>query len=77
MEAIIMGNQKVDYTTKDGVNIKGVYIFVSHPDENVVGECCEKFFLNQKVVVPENIKIGDTIIINFNRWGKVESISKK
>lgn len=77
MEAIIMGNQKVEYTTKDGVNIKGLNIFVSYLDENVVGECCEKFFLNQKVIIPENIKMGDTIIINFNRWGKVESISKK
>lgn len=73
----LIGVQKVEFVNAVGEQIQGNNIFVSYPDERVVGEKAEKFFVKPEVAFPEQMKIGEQINISFNSKGKVEQITKK
>lgn len=73
----ILGIQKVEFVNALGEQIQGNNIFVSYPDERVVGEKAEKFFVKPEVTFPEQMKIGGEINISFNSKGKVEQITNK
>lgn len=70
----LLGYQTVDFTNKNGEQIRGSNIFVSFEDENVTGLHTEKFFIREGINLPEGTKIKDTIDLSFNMKGKVESI---
>lgn len=73
----ILGIQSVDFVNALGEQIQGNNIYVSYPDERVMGEKAEKFFVKPEVAFPEQMKIGEQINIFFNSKGKVEQITKK
>lgn len=74
----VVGIRKVDFTAKDGNRISGVSLFGSYPiTKNGEGYSVDKIFLSDKKMAdcgyfPE---VGDEIIVNYNRFGKVDSIA--
>lgn len=73
----VVGIRKVDFTAQDGNRISGVSLFCSYPiTKNGEGFAVDKIFLSDKKMAdcgyfPE---VGDEIGVNYNRFGKVDSI---
>lgn len=61
----------INFKTKEGVTINGTNIYVDHLENGVEGCMCEKFFLNGATFDASKIKVGDMVILNFNRYGKI------
>lgn len=76
MQIRILGLMNVQFTTSDGKEIKGTNIFGGFKDSNVQGMKTQKFFVNEDVKFPEQMKINDILDISFDYRGKIESITK-
>jgi hypothetical protein len=74
MKAILNGYSEVNFKTDRGDHIEGLNLYVSYEDNNVIGEKCERFFVNKDIAIP-NLKVGDSLNLFFNHRGKVESIT--
>lgn len=76
LDCKIVGLKQVDFNTKEGQHMEGVKIYITCEDDKVDGLMTDAFFL-QKEKFPDvsNLHIGDDIIIYFNRYGKVDSLS--
>ncbi len=75
MEAIKMGEMPVNFNDNNGNLITGVNLFLAFKDPQVKGYRTEKFFVKSDIKVPE-VKVNETLIVNFNFKGKIESIDK-
>ena len=75
MEVNVLGKQSMDFKTSTGDAIKGLNLFVAFEEKGVDGMKTERLFVNGNVQCPD-IQPGDTIDINFNYRGKIESIIK-
>lgn len=71
----LLGIQSVNFINNAGDRIEGVNLFCAYEDENVSGYRTEKFFIKPEIKLPE-LKLKDSIKLNFNMKGKVESVTK-
>ena len=69
--------RNISFTRKEGTSINGTTIYVEHLENGVEGCMCEKLFLNASTFgdIASKIKVGDMVTIDFNRFGKVESLN--
>lgn len=74
--AKLLGFMNVNFTNNQGEVITGRNIFCAFEDTNVQGYRTEKFFIGDKISLPENTKINDNLNICFNYKGRIESITK-
>lgn len=74
MKVKLLGARELDFSSNDGSPVKGIQLFISFPEEGVVGEMTEKLFVRNGFALPA-CKPGDMLDISFNRKGKPESIS--
>lgn len=73
----VVGYRKVDFTGKDGQQVKGTSLFCStNITENGSGIATEKFWLTPKLLDDTGYTpaVGDEIDISFNKYGKVDFI---
>lgn len=70
------GVQKLNFKASNGDEINGINIFVSYKDENVEGLRTDKFFLEEGVSLPKDVKLGDAIDLSFNMKGRVDMVLK-
>lgn len=70
----LIGIRKVDFTDRQtGNRILGNTIYVTCPEDGVVGVSGRKYFVSSRIDI-SSFKIGDNIDIFFNDKGKVQSI---
>lgn len=75
MECTLIGIAILDFVSKsNGGNVKGHNLFVTYADPRVIGLKCEKFFVGENVALP-NLKPNDSIVLAFNRYGKVAGVT--
>lgn len=74
MKAFLKGYSEVNFKTDRGDHIEGLNLYVSYEDNNVIGEKCERFFVNKDIAIP-NLNVGDSLNLFFNHRGKIESIT--
>lgn len=75
----LIGYKRSDFTTKDGVEVKGVYVYFAEPiNVDGVGLKTEKFFLSDNKQASMNVNldalVGKEVAISYNKWQKPESI---
>lgn len=73
MKVKLLGARELNFQSGDGTTVKGVQLYISFPEESVVGEMTDKLFLRDGFVLPA-CKPGDMLEITFNRKGKPESL---
>lgn len=74
----IIGFQKVDFTDRvTGARITGHSIYVTRPNENIIGVEAKKFFIKSSIDTSKFLKVGATVDIFFNENGKIESIIER
>ena len=76
MNVTVMGVQKLDFVNGNGERIRGLNLYVAFPDENVDGLKTNKFFINDGLVLPKDMKLNDQVTVQFNYKGKIEAIYK-
>lgn len=83
MEVKILGYKKYDFTNDKGERVQGVSVYVSHFQDDVVGEIATKISITspqlwQQLVdiagVPGNIP-GLSVLMHFNNKGKIVGLS--
>lgn len=73
MRVTLIGARELDFKSGEGTDVKGIQLYISFPDESVVGEMTDKLFLRDGFALPA-CKPGDALEVTFNRKGKPESI---
>ena len=74
MKAKLLGARELNFQSGDRTTVKGVQLYISFPEESVVGEMTDKLFLRENFSLPA-CKPGDMLDITFNRKGKPETIT--
>lgn len=69
--------RNVSFSTKEGATISGSNIYVEHLENGVEGYMAEKYFLNATTFDSSNIVVGDTLNLEFNRYGKIAAFHKE
>lgn len=75
MRVQVVGVQNLDFTSNDGNAIKGVNLFVTHTEDRVEGLVAKKFFVNEKVSLPEGLGVGKFLDVFFNDRKKIDFIA--
>ncbi|MCL2213205.1 MAG: hypothetical protein FWB93_05195 [Oscillospiraceae bacterium] len=75
MQVTVLGWRELDFKTEDGSHIKGKQLFVAFEEDSVEGYMTDKFFVKPEIQLPPNLKQGDTLTLNFNRKGKIQSVA--
>lgn len=74
---IVIGWQKNEFTPKGETEpVRGFNIFVTEERSNVEGEAADRLYISEKRArkCGFNPRLGDEIVVSYNRWGKVQSI---
>ena len=71
-----MGDRSYSFTNSNGEQISGKSLYIAFVEENVNGYCTDKVNLRPEIELPSGIKYGDDLVIQFDRKGKVISVSK-
>lgn len=74
MKITLRGARELNFQSNDGKQVQGIQLFVSFPEEGVVGEMTEKLFFHSDFPLPA-CKTGDALEITFNRKGKPETVT--
>ena len=70
----------MSFSGKDGEVISGLKLYLSCPDEKVEGFATDSFFISSSsgcYVAASALQPLDDIDVFFNRYGKIDSISKR
>ncbi len=74
----VVGKQKINFTNKDGEEIKGIKLHCLSNSSNVEGQAVETIFINKRsndsYAVANSVAINGNIEVSFNRWGKADMI---
>lgn len=78
MKATLLGFKSVDFTNKDGEEVKGTTIFFAYPDEGVKGVATDKKYISSELfdsfgISKEQLSEAlDTVIdVEFGRKDKI------
>ncbi|MCL2562653.1 MAG: hypothetical protein FWE08_01275 [Oscillospiraceae bacterium] len=77
MQVTLQGYRQLDFKSDNGEQVKGTQLFVSFEDDTVTGKMTDKLFVRSEVRLPENLKQGDVLNLQFNMKGKVQSIRQE
>ena len=75
MTVKIFGIQTLNFQTESGA-IQGTNLFCGFEDANVEGLRTEKFYINESIPLPDDLKPGIVVNADFNHKGKITAISK-
>ena len=72
----VIGVRKVNFTTQDGNIVKGRTVYIGFEANDVDGMQTDKVFLSDTKFGTVDIAVGLDYNIFYNRYGKVESMTK-
>ena len=67
----LIGIKSVDFTDKEGKQIKGTSLYVTYEDEYTDGLVAEKIWVNSNATMDSNIRVGCNVDFVYNKYGKV------
>lgn len=73
-EYTLVGYERVDYTNKDGKQIKGHRLHLSYVSPKVDGVAVECVFVGDSVQVPQ-LALKSKIALLYNRYGRVSAVN--
>ena len=77
MKGQVVGVRSTNFTAKEtGEVISGKTVFVLYEDEKVEGFAADRIFLKESLLAHYQPVLKDIVDIQYNRYGKVESIAK-
>lgn len=77
----VLGFKIVNFKAKDGNVIQGIKVFVSYDSDSLdSGVACDSLFLsdallNRNGLSADDIEVGERLLICYNKFGKIQSVS--
>lgn len=77
----VLGLKVVNFKSKDGNVIQGLKVFVSDDSVRVdSGFACDSLFLsdallNRNGLCADDIEVGQRLLIGYNKFGKIQTVS--
>lgn len=77
----VIGFRKSSFKGDDGQEVSGVNLFLTEKCEKGEGLSCDRIYVMDRILAASGYtpKLGDEVIIEWNRWGKCDvtrSVSK-
>ena len=69
-----MGFEAKHFSFEDGKNVDGFYLYVEEQRTGVTGIATDRVFVSNAKLDGYVPRLGDDLTVNYNRWGKVQSI---
>lgn len=73
----VIGFEAKTFTFEDGKSVNGFFLFLAEKRPGVTGTACERVFVSTPKLNGYLPVIGDNITVNYNRFGKPQSIYKE
>ncbi len=73
-EFTLVGYERVDYTNKEGKQIKGHRLHLSYVSKNVDGVAVECVFVGDSVQLP-SLPLKSKITLLYNRYGRISAVN--
>lgn len=70
----VLGKRPVEFTAKDGKEVKGVSLYLGYEAEGVEGMVTDKVFIPAAKMPKNDIVVGSEVDVLFDRRGKVDCI---
>ena len=71
----ITGMKKVNFTPKDSDSvIEGYNLYLTYEARDTAGYACERIFVSEYRLGEYVPALGDEVHVNYNRFGKVDSV---
>lgn len=75
MQCKLLGFKKTSFTAKDtGAKIEGLNLYVSYADNKVDGIACDRLFLTNEKAGNYIPKVGQTLEVEYNKYGKPDAV---
>lgn len=71
----VIGYRTVRFKGQDGSDVDGINLYFTYPEDYVTGVACDKVFLSRHKFPDLEFSIGDTFMIQYNKYGKVAGIA--
>lgn len=77
----VIGIKDVNFKAKDGSNVIGLRLYVTDDTVKVNdGVACDSLFLSAHLLSmcgfgPAGIEVGDHLLVTYNKFGKIQSVS--
>lgn len=74
----VVGKRPVKFKGQDGNEVAGTNFYVLCVNDYTEGHVADKIFIsdNLKSRLSHVPKVGDEILVDFNRWGKISDITQ-
>lgn len=73
MRATLRGIRELDFVS-NGETIQGNQLFLTHPEDGVIGEIAEKIFVRKGFSLPAELAPGKVVDIYCDTRGRLEHI---
>lgn len=72
----VIGFRKSSFKGDDGQEVSGVNLFLTEKCEKGEGLSCDRIYVMDRILAASGYtpKLGDEVIIEWNRWGKCSGI---
>lgn len=72
----VIGFRKSSFKGDDGLEVSGVNLFLTEKCEKGEGLSCDRIYVMDRILAASGYtpKLGDEVIIEWNRWGKCSGI---
>ena len=72
----VVGFEEKNFTFDDGKTVTGFYLYLEEKREGVTGISTDRVFVSSSKLNGYVPMLDDEIIVNYNRWGKPQSVMK-
>lgn len=76
MDIKVIGFRNIKFKAQDGNMIEGTQYFGTFPESHTTGFMTDKFFITPQKLHGQDIKVGDTVRVFYNRYGKIDAFEK-
>lgn len=70
----LVGFEAKHFKFEDGKEVEGFYLYSEEKKENVTGIATDRVFASHNKLDGYVPVLGDVLEINYNRWGKLQSV---
>ena len=72
--ARLVGFEGKTFTFEDGKTVEGFYLYMEEKRSGITGTATDRVFVSQKKLDGYTPRLDDDIIVNYNRYGKPQSV---
>lgn len=77
MLCTVVGKGQLQTGTYENYQYANRSLYVTYEVRGIEGQCAERFKVPDRICSLDDIRIGDIVDVQFNRFGRIDSIRKE